>query len=99
VLLAQLRGVMPAAVRVVRTLLVAAIVPTFAESLFAVEKNELDSDLRFLLQAAEDASDFQQRCHRGSRIVRAEKTHVFVELRIVVAGDQNRLLSFAGDFG
>src|SRR5258705_13538491 len=60
---AKLRNVMPAAVCIVRSVWFAAIVPTFAERLFTIKKDQLVSQFSFFSRAAQHASDLEQCCH------------------------------------
>jgi hypothetical protein len=57
--LTQLRNIMTAAVRVVRTFVVAAVAPAFTKSLFAVKENEPVSRFWLLFLTAQHARDLE----------------------------------------
>ncbi len=88
---------MPAAVGVVRIFRTAALVPAFTSRLFTIEEHEPVRYLRLLFSTAKHAPDLEQRRHRGARIVRAEKLHVLVILRIVMARDQDQCPGLTGN--
>src|SRR6185369_2875357 len=78
--------------------LVTAFIPTFTKSLFAIEEHEPVRHLRLFLLSGQHAPDLEQ-CRNGRRrIVRTEKLHVLVILRIVMARDQNYCLRLTGNF-
>src|ERR1044071_997902 len=61
---AQLRDVMPAAVSVVGTFLVATLRPAFTKRFFAVEEHESIRCFRFFLATTEHSTNLEQRSDR-----------------------------------
>src|SRR5436190_11461892 len=88
---------MTAAVSIIRPVSVLTLVPLFTKSFFTIKEDEPVSHLRLFFSTAKHSPDFEQRGDRSCRIVRADKIHVFIKLRIVMAGDQDEFLGFTGD--
>src|SRR6267142_3113631 len=90
---------MTAAIGIVRSIGLRAIVPTLAKGFLAIKEHQPICQLWFLLACAQYPSQLEQGADRSSRIVCANKTHVLEILRVVVARNNDYIFRLARCLG
>src|SRR3989442_10586438 len=86
---------MTAAIGVVRSIGLTAIVPALAKGFLAIKEHQPIGQLWFRLASAQYPSQLEQRADRSSRIVCPHKKHVLEDLRVVVTGNHNYIFRLA----